>query len=154
MTDLERDCTTCLYRDLPGGSDTCRFCIVTLPDLPNWTPAAEEAVDLRGVSRDPVEQAADPRSHIASEALRIVNGDRRGAYGTPEDNFARIARFWTAYMQNTGRNVQITAEDVSPMMRLMKEARLCENPGHLDSHIDLVGYTLTGAEVNGVKIPT
>jgi hypothetical protein len=38
-------------------------------------------------------------------------------------------------------------------MRLMKEARLCETPDHLDSHVDLVGYTLTGAEVNGVSKP-
>ncbi len=63
----------------------------------------------------------------------------------------RIARFWTAYFLNTGRPVTITASDVSPMMRLMKEARLCETPDHYDSHVDLVGYTLTGAEVNGVQ---
>lgn len=97
--------------------------------------------------------AAAIKPYIADEAKRITDGARRGAYGTPEDNFGRIARFWEAYMQNTGRDVKITAADVSPMMRLMKEARLCETPDHLDSHIDLVGYTLTGAEVNGVKIP-
>jgi len=153
MTDLKRNCLTCLYKNLPTNSDTCGPCRSTLNReanlFPNWTPAAEEAVDLA----DAAFHAADLRRHIASEALRIVNGDRRGAYGAPEDNFQRIARFWTAYMQNTGRDIQITAGDVSPMMRLMKEARLCDNPGHLDSHIDLVGYTLTGAEVNGVKIP-
>ena len=44
----------------------------------------------------------------------------------------------------------MTAEDVSPLMRLMKEARLCESPRHGDSFTDLIGYTLTGAEVNGV----
>ncbi len=93
------------------------------------------------------------KAHIADEAKRIVDGARRGAYGTPEDNFARIARFWTAYFQNTGRDITVTAADVSPMMRLMKEARLCETPDHYDSHVDLVGYALTGAEVNGVKPP-
>ena len=93
------------------------------------------------------------RGWIADEAKRIVNGDRRGAYGGPEDNFNRIALFWTAYMQATGRDVQMTAQDVSPMIRLLKEARLCENPAHLDSHVDLVGYALTGAEVAGVKLP-
>lgn len=97
------------------------------------------------------EKKLDIKSHIADEAKRIVNGARRGAYGTPEDNFLRIARFWTAYLQNTGRNITIMPQDVSPLMRLMKEARLCETPDHIDSHIDLVGYTLTGAEVNGVK---
>lgn len=96
---------------------------------------------------------ADVKAAIAEEAVRIVNGSRRGDYGTPEDNFNRIANFWTAYFQNTGRDVKITAQDVSPMMRLMKEARLCDNPGHYDSHVDLVGYALTGAEVMGLKIP-
>lgn len=93
---------------------------------------------------------ADVKAAIADEAKRIVTGARRSAYGTPENNFARIARFWTAYMRNTGRDVEITAGDVSPLMRLMKEARLCETPDHRDSYVDLVGYTLTGAEVNGV----
>lgn len=97
------------------------------------------------------EAVPEIKSHILAEAGRIVTGARRGAYGTPENNFERIARLWTAYMLNTDRECFITAEDVSPMMRLMKEARLCETPDHLDSHVDLVGYTLTGAEVNRVK---
>lgn len=90
---------------------------------------------------------------IADEAKRIVTGARRAAYGPPEDNFARIARFWTAYFQNTGRDLTISAADVSPLMRLMKEARLCETPDHYDSHVDLVGYALTGAEVAKVRQP-
>jgi len=91
----------------------------------------------------------DIKKEILEEAGSIVDGARRTAYGTPEDNFARIARFWQAYFENTGRGyVNITAADVSPMMRLMKEARICESPGHRDSHVDLIGYTLTGAEIN------
>lgn len=89
---------------------------------------------------------------IADEAKAIVTGARRAAYGRPEDNFERIPRFWQAYFENTGRSaVQITARDISPLMRLMKEARLCESPDHRDSFVDLVGYTLTGAEINGVE---
>jgi hypothetical protein len=94
--------------------------------------------------------APDVKATIADEAKRIVTGARRSAYGKPEDNFERIARFWQAYFENTGRDVEITAADVSPLMRLMKEARLCETPDHRDSFVDLVGYTLTGAEINGV----
>lgn len=90
---------------------------------------------------------------IADEAKRIVSGDRNAAYGEPEDDFERIARFWTAYLQNMGLTITLTAANVSPMMRLLKEARLCRNPTHLDSHIDIIGYTLTGARVNGVKKP-
>ena len=92
-------------------------------------------------------------AHIADTAKSIVSGARRGAYGSPERNFERIARYWTAYFQNTGRDVTVAASDVSPLMRFVKEARLNENPKHLDSFVDLVGYTLTGAETNGVDIP-
>jgi hypothetical protein len=95
-------------------------------------------------------EVSDVKATIADEAKNIVNGARRNAYGRPEANFARIARFWKAYFDNTGRPIDLTAADVSPLMRLMKEARLCETPDHRDSFVDLVGYTLTGAEINGV----
>lgn len=88
----------------------------------------------------------DVQEHIVNTALEIVRGARQSIYGTPENNFTRIALFWQAYFENTGRSgIKIVAADVSPMMRLMKEARLCASPNHLDSMIDLVGYTLTGA---------
>lgn len=90
---------------------------------------------------------------LADEAKRIVTGARRANYGTPENNFERIARFWKAYFENTGRPIDLTAADVSPLMRLMKEARLCETPDHRDSFVDLIGYSLIGAEVNGVPPP-
>ncbi|MBZ9659739.1 DUF6378 domain-containing protein [Mesorhizobium sp. ESP-6-4] len=93
----------------------------------------------------------DVKAAIADDAKRIVSGARRAAYGKPEDNFERIAKFWQAYFENTGRTeANVTAADVSPLMRLMKEARLCETPDHRDSFVDLVGYTLTGAEINKV----
>lgn len=89
---------------------------------------------------------------IADEAKAIVAGARREQYGGPERGFEAIARFWQAYFENTGRgDVKITAADISPMMRLFKEARLCHTPNHRDSLVDLIGYTLTGAEVNGVE---
>lgn len=93
----------------------------------------------------------DIKEELATEALRIVNGSRRSAYGTPERNFERIARYWDAYFKNTGRAVDVTAADVSPLMRLVKEARLNENPKHRDSYVDIIGYTLTAAEVSGVR---
>lgn len=100
-------------------------------------------------------QPDEPVKTLMDEAKAIVSGARRSTYGTPERNFDRIALFWNAYFAATGRDVELTAADVSPLMRLMKEARLCESPDHRDSFVDIIGYTLTGAEVNGVeKIPT
>lgn len=104
-------------------------------------------------------EADDVMADIVNEAGRIVTGARRSTYGQPEDNFERIARFWNAYLENKGVRLtyadgspwHLSASDVSPMMRLLKEARLCETPDHYDSHVDLVGYALTGARVNGAK---
>jgi hypothetical protein len=94
----------------------------------------------------------DIQKHIVDTALAIVQGARRTAYGPPEDNFQRIASFWQVYFENTGRyEARITAADISPLMRLMKEARLCETPDHLDSMIDIVGYVLTDAQLRAVK---
>lgn len=115
-------------------------------------PGADIAAETFGPLEDyEPSQAEKTKRHLTDEALRITSGARRANYGKPEMNFERIARFWQAYFQNTGRDINVTAADVSPLMRLMKEARLCETPDHLDSFVDLVGYTLTGSEVNGVK---
>ena len=111
--------------------------------LPELTSADESFCDQ-------VLARPDVKSTIADEAKRIVSGARRSAYGSPEQNFERISAFWTAYMRNTGRDVEITAADVSPMMILMTLARLCATPAPRDSFVDLVGYAMTGAAVNGV----
>jgi hypothetical protein len=122
------------------------------PATPIWTPFGElmSVPELEGTAPLAANDN-DVKAAIADEAKRIVSGARRSAYGKPEDNFERIARFWQSYFLNTGRDVPVTAADVSPLMRLMKEARLCETPDHRDSFVDLVGYTLTGAEINKVS---
>ena len=99
----------------------------------------------------------DIKEELATEALRIVNGSRRAAYGTPERNFERIADLWTSYLrlrvEATDDYDTFTLEprDVAAMMRLTKEARLIETPDHRDSFLDIVGYALCGAEVSGVR---
>lgn len=92
---------------------------------------------------------------IADEAKRIVAEVRRKQYGgTPERSFTAIADFWTALFKAKGRPEMVfTAEDVSPMMRLLKEARLCASPDHRESMVDIIGYTLTDAELRGIETP-
>lgn len=116
---------------------------------------------------------ADIKKELADEAVRIVTGARRAAYGSPESNFQRIADFWMMYFRAKGWTIanidvgegpgqsldvrlrswdnKILPRDVAAMMRLMKEARLAETPDHRDSFVDLVGYALCGAEVAGVE---
>lgn len=98
----------------------------------------------------------DVKTDIAAEAVRIVTGARRTAYGTPERNFERIARLWNAHLANrfqSAEQISLTAGDVAAFMRLMKEARLAETPDHWDSYVDIAGYCLAGAEAVGVKRP-
>ena len=120
--------------------------------------ALKSEMDRRKIAPEPDEV----KSAIAAEAAKIVNGARRGAYGTPEQNFERIATLWNAYLvargvlppevlaDPAGKN-GLTPPDVAAFMRLMKEARIIETPDHRDSFVDLVGYALCGAEVSGVK---
>lgn len=84
------------------------------------------------------------RTELLNKALEIVNGARQENYGSPEQNFARIAAFWTLYLQR-----HITPADVAIMMILMKTARLQNNVKHEDSWIDIAGYAANGVEVAG-----
>lgn len=82
----------------------------------------------------------EPESVLA-EAQRIVGGQRRGAYGTPERNFERIQLLWNAYLNGKpGGPMPITEQDTALMMVMLKVARLIESPRHRDSVVDIAGY--------------
>lgn len=87
---------------------------------------------------------APPPPSVLEEALGIVNGARRNAYGHPENNFGRIADLWNAYLNGKPAGpMPITQIDVSLLMVLMKVARLIETPTHRDSAVDIAGYAAT-----------
>lgn len=93
---------------------------------------------------------AEIRADILDTAKGYVLKDRNSTYGSPEDNFRRIARRWTAHLQNVGvisDAVQLNATDVAIMMTDMKLARIEHNPGHKDSWIDAAGYIACGAGI-------
>lgn len=70
-------------------------------------------------------------------------------YGTPENNFATIANFWTLYLsEKYDIGLHLTVADVALMMDLVKTARLIKTPDHLDSWVDKAGYSACGAEVS------
>lgn len=82
------------------------------------------------------------RKECLDAAATCVLQDRQSQYGGMEDNFGRIANFWSVYL---GRKVY--PADVAAMMALLKIARLRANPGHDDSWVDLAGYAACGAEL-------
>ena len=83
------------------------------------------------------------REKILDEAKQCVCGNREQDYGTPEDNFGRIAEFWTTYM-----GVEFSTVDVAIMMALLKVARIANDQGHMDNYVDGCGYFCIGGELS------
>ena len=128
------ECETCPLADVPGCTNKlireARDYILSLLEKP--------AVDSR--------QEPEPwtRKRVLKEAEKCVCGKREQDYGTPEDNFGRIAEFWTTYM-----GVEFGTVDVAIMMALLKIARISENMQNMDSWVDLAGYASCGGEIAG-----
>lgn len=82
------------------------------------------------------------RESILNRAIECVCGEREQDYGSPEDNFNRIATYWSAHL-----GMEITAEDVAVMMALLKIARIGAGTATDDSWVDLAGYAACGGEI-------
>lgn len=115
-------------------------------DNPGPCSTASATGSPSGNSTQSATESALPSSHktITKEELldraKATVADRGLNYGKPEDNFARIARYWNVHLQNRYNEVYaIDAVDVALMMNLMKVARLDNEPRHLDSWIDMAG---------------
>lgn len=91
------------------------------------------------------ESKAISRNDILDKAKSIINGERQGSYGNPEDSFAVIAQMWTAYL---GRD--LSSADVANMMVLMKVARNANGVYKDDNWIDICGYAAIGGEIQGM----
>jgi hypothetical protein len=90
------------------------------------------------------------RKELLTKAIEITEGARQEHYGSPEDNFARIAEYWQAYLRQTqleGCKPIIMGHDVAVMMILMKVARLAADQLHDDSWLDIAGYAACGSQV-------
>ena len=82
------------------------------------------------------------RREILNAAEKCVCGDREQDYGSPENNFARIAGFWSAYL-----GADISAKDVAAMLALLKIARIASGHAKEDNWVDLAGYAACGGEI-------
>ena len=84
---------------------------------------------------------------LGKELLEEAKGkiDERGErYGTPFDNFSRIARLWSVIL-----DTDITPLQAALCMDAVKTARLCTTPEHWDSLVDKAGYSAVMAEIAG-----
>lgn len=82
------------------------------------------------------------REQCLEKAKQCVNGERDREYGSPEDNFKKIADLWTTY-----KGVSFTPVDVAMMMSLLKIARIAGTSPTDDSFVDLAGYAACGCEI-------
>jgi hypothetical protein len=84
------------------------------------------------------------RVEALREAARLINGDRNGQYGTPQENFTNIAKIWSVILDK-----EFTTEDVAMAMIGMKLARFISKSGFQpDTWIDIAGYAGCGYEVS------
>ena len=85
------------------------------------------------------------REWCLDEAKRNVCEDRNKQYGSPEDNFDKIAKYWSVYLGD-----EISSVDVAMMMCLFKMARITGSSYEsTDSFVDLAGYAACGLECRG-----
>ena len=87
------------------------------------------------------------REECLNSAKECVTKDRQNTYGSPEDNFKRIAKLWNSYLNE----VVVNEVDVAVMLALLKVARIGSGNAHPDNWIDLAGYAACGCELQTSK---
>lgn len=111
----------------------------TREDCPTKSDIAFQVIELL---RKAYPENPSAREECLHKAAEIVCGEREGLYGSPENSFATVAAFWTAYLK-----CDINAEDVAMMMALLKIARISTGVYKADSYIDIAGYAACGMEI-------
>jgi len=72
---------------------------------------------------------------LANVAMTL--GARTARYGDPACFFREVAKRWTVTL-----GIPVTPEKVVLCMIDMKLQRLCHDPGHVDSTLDIAGYAV------------
>ena len=129
-----------------GGSE-CETCpLAVVPGCMNKLILEARKLILSLLEKQNADAGQKPehwtRKRVLSEAERCVCGQREHDYGTPEDNFDRIAKMWSAYM-----GVEFNPVDVSMFMVMLKVARIKSGGGTMDSFVDGCGYFSCGGEI-------
>lgn len=91
------------------------------------------------------------RVKILEEAAELLVGQRQEDYGTPEENFKRIAAYWSIRLSDYLKiNVELEERIVAEMMALLKIARTANSPTR-DTYLDLAGYAGIAAELSSIE---
>ena len=121
----------------------CNGCLLLGKGVRCYTGADDATIDRNyAILFGDSEPTKMTRESILDTAKQMVCGHREQDYGSPENNFARIASLWSVYL-----DVPITPVDVAMMMALLKIARIKSGTGTADSFVDLAGYAACGGEI-------
>lgn len=157
-----REAAKILSVNCEGYRDECKGCLFCRDNLsckidgiPMWWDSDfgldEHIVDVNKKVSTPTDTPTETdtptdtpttRAEILDAAKKIVTGERERQYGSPEDNFNVIARFWTTYAGHS-----FTPVDVAVMMTLLKVARIKTGHYKIDSYVDACGYLACAAEI-------
>ncbi len=85
---------------------------------------------------------------ISIAAADLIGGDRKQAYGNPEDGMTRVAILWNGWLHATGAAGPraLTGADVAKLMVLFKLARSVTGPLRMDNFIDMAGWAAVAGE--------
>ncbi len=76
---------------------------------------------------------------VMQQAHELIHGQRASDYGDALENFSHIAMGFS-FVLGRKLNAPVTAEEVAMMMQTLKMSRLTQQPDHLDSLVDNLGY--------------
>lgn len=95
------------------------------------------------------------RVQILTEASGLITGQRQEDYGTPEENFQRMADYANIHFKkNLENNIPISPRQTAEYMILLKMARTINSPTR-DSYVDIAGYAgIAGELADNVKKKT
>ena len=87
------------------------------------------------------------RVEILNEAANLIVGQRMEDYGTPQENFQRMADYANIHFKkNLENNIPISARQTAEYMILLKMARTINSPTR-DSYVDIGGYAGIAGEL-------
>lgn len=87
------------------------------------------------------------RKTLLNRAATLITGQRQQDYGSPEENFQRIADFWSTHLKKKLKDGEtISPREVAELMMLLKIARTANSPTE-DSYVDAAGYAGIAGEL-------
>tara|TARA_R100000664_G_scaffold33775_1_gene51960 strand:- start:917 stop:1186 length:270 start_codon:yes stop_codon:yes gene_type:complete len=81
------------------------------------------------------------RNKALDKVKKLISVERAIEHGDMHQNFLTISKYWSNHL-----GVDVSINDVSVMMSLLKIARIKSNKKNLDNYFDAIGYLALSIE--------